>query len=99
MPSWFLISRDDRLIPPTLQQMFANRMNATTDTIPTSSYASLVSHPHEVFELIQAAAGAGLRSEEHTSELQSPYELVCRLLLEKKKTSLQLHIKTTNTSH
>src|SRR5207248_9871068 len=26
------------------------------------------------------------RSEEHTSELQSPYDLVCRLLLEKKKT-------------
>src|SRR5207248_6620535 len=25
------------------------------------------------------------RSEEHTSELQSPYDLVCRLLLEKKK--------------
>src|SRR5438094_3644808 len=30
------------------------------------------------------AAGAD-RSEEHTSELQSPYDLVCRLLLEKKK--------------
>src|SRR5437867_5788357 len=30
------------------------------------------------------AAAAGLRSEEHTSELQSPYDLVCRLLLEKK---------------
>src|SRR5207248_5148937 len=28
----------------------------------------------------------GSRSEEHTSELQSPYDLVCRLLLEKKKT-------------
>src|SRR5258708_16598402 len=28
------------------------------------------------------------RSEEHTSELQSPDHLVCRLLLEKKKTSL-----------
>src|ERR1039457_6046996 len=27
-----------------------------------------------------------LRSEEHTSELQSPCNLVCRLLLEKKKT-------------
>src|SRR6266516_4082329 len=27
----------------------------------------------------------GPRSEEHTSELQSPYDLVCRLLLEKKK--------------
>src|SRR5207248_311313 len=28
---------------------------------------------------------SALRSEEHTSELQSPYDLVCRLLLEKKK--------------
>src|SRR2546426_5812349 len=31
-----------------------------------------------------------LRSEEHTSELQSPCNLVCRLLLEKKKTLLTL---------
>src|SRR3712207_7742362 len=30
-------------------------------------------------------AGAGVRSEEHTSELQSRQYLVCRLLLEKKK--------------
>src|SRR6267154_5800299 len=30
---------------------------------------------------------AGARSEEHTSELQSPVHLVCRLLLEKKNTS------------
>src|SRR5205807_6015838 len=29
--------------------------------------------------------GVDLRSEEHTSELQSPCNLVCRLLLEKKK--------------
>src|SRR5207248_11698058 len=29
------------------------------------------------------------RSEEHTSELQSPYDLVCRLLLEKKKNKTQ----------
>src|SRR3989454_7358635 len=34
----------------------------------------------------QPAAGADVaRSEEHTSELQSPCNLVCRLLLEKKK--------------
>src|SRR2546426_7821797 len=32
-----------------------------------------------------AACPRGLRSEEHTSELQSPCNLVCRLLLEKKK--------------
>src|SRR5207248_9885396 len=40
--------------------------------------------------VIDAAKTAGVkhmvkRSEEHTSELQSPYDLVCRLLLEKKK--------------
>src|SRR5256885_5555810 len=32
-----------------------------------------------------------VRSEEHTSELQSPCNLVCRLLLEKKKTSACIH--------
>src|SRR3712207_8824831 len=34
---------------------------------------------------------AGLRSEEHTSELQSRQYLVCRLLLEKKITSARTH--------
>src|SRR5258708_24539036 len=34
------------------------------------------------------------RSEEHTSELQSPDHLVCRLLLEKKKLSLLFNIDT-----
>src|SRR5690348_18000258 len=33
----------------------------------------------------EAAKWADIRSEEHTSELQSPVHLVCRLLLEKKK--------------
>src|SRR5256885_16071312 len=36
---------------------------------------------------VEADGGDGVRSEEHTSELQSPCNLVCRLLLEKKKTS------------
>src|SRR5438067_1234992 len=35
--------------------------------------------------LLQNARGATNRSEEHTSELQSRFDLVCRLLLEKKK--------------
>src|SRR5690348_17824857 len=37
-----------------------------------------------------AARTTRVRSEEHTSELQSPVHLVCRLLLEKKKTTLRL---------
>src|SRR5438876_5875286 len=36
-------------------------------------------------ELRSWVGSANLRSEEHTSELQSPVHLVCRLLLEKKK--------------
>src|SRR5258708_31989844 len=43
----------------------------------------------EALNKVAIAAGTklapGLRSEEHTSELQSPDHLVCRLLLEKKK--------------
>src|SRR5438094_1126619 len=35
------------------------------------------------------------RSEEHTSELQSPYDLVCRLLLEKKKLSPSIRIRSS----
>src|SRR5258708_11276606 len=34
----------------------------------------------------RASSNPGCRSEEHTSELQSPDHLVCRLLLEKEKT-------------
>src|SRR2546427_5263151 len=42
-------------------------------------------HPHRLFHAAQAQPAPGLRSEEHTSELQSQSNLVCRLLLEKKK--------------
>src|SRR5256885_12859985 len=50
----------------------------------TVRYASLASDPFYLSGTdIRADA---LRSEEHTSELQSPCNLVCRLLLEKKKT-------------
>src|SRR5256885_4198034 len=38
---------------------------------------------------IRSAEAQLARSEEHTSELQSPCNLVCRLLLEKKKTFVQ----------
>src|SRR5207248_6245738 len=38
-----------------------------------------------ILRAIVGIADYRARSEEHTSELQSPYDLVCRLLLEKKK--------------
>src|SRR5947208_5217511 len=47
--------------------------------------------------LVLARPDLVFRSEEHTSELQSPDHLVCRLLLEKKKTikSQSIHMSTT----
>src|SRR5256885_12404118 len=38
------------------------------------------------------------RSEEHTSELQSPCNLVCRLLLEKKKTKRTMYARSNRLS-
>src|SRR5256885_10665629 len=48
----------------------------------------LITHQMQVIKQIAdrvAVIDGGDRSEEHTSELQSPCNLVCRLLLEKKK--------------
>src|SRR5438046_6182382 len=56
--------------PPTTNVVGPDRDDQTTEG-PTDSSASLTS--------------SRLRSEEHTSELQSLTNLVCRLLLEKKK--------------
>src|SRR5256885_8804058 len=50
--------------------------------------------------VLQAMGFRGIRSEEHTSELQSPCNLVCRLLLEKKKNyniSTSLHFSLSIT--
>src|SRR5438067_10532524 len=38
------------------------------------------------------------RSEEHTSELQSRFDLVCRLLLEKKKKKVERNVVSNNAS-
>src|SRR5437764_11575164 len=46
-------------------------------------------------ELIPRRLLPEMRSEEHTSELQSPMYLVCRLLLEKKKSYMLDRIRST----
>src|SRR5438093_6013859 len=60
------------------------------DALPISAYLSA---PFDSWARLALAIVAGLsfvalRSEEHTSELQSLTNLVCRLLLEKKKEGL-----------
>src|SRR5258708_16841164 len=52
--------------------------------------SSFILHPSEAGASVgnsETSASKVTRSEEHTSELQSPDHLVCRLLLEKKKRS------------
>src|SRR5256885_9340744 len=46
-----------------------------------------------------SVAFAGVRSEEHTSELQSPCNFVCRLLLEKKKKTAAAIRTETSSCH
>src|SRR5690242_21431082 len=55
-----------------------------------SAFAPLLQLPEPRFHLCLVGAGP-MRSEEHTSELQSHVNLVCRLLLEKKKNTKRTH--------
>src|SRR5256886_7490948 len=58
-------------------------MNETANATLALGALPVMAHAREEVEEMVALAGA--RSEEHTSELQSQSNLVCRLLLEKKK--------------
>lgn len=54
-PTWYQVSEDDRMIPPEAERWMAERMGATTISLP-ASHASLVSHPAEIAKLIMDAA-------------------------------------------
>src|SRR3712207_6235541 len=56
------------------------------------------SEEHKQEWLLKMAKGEAVRSEEHTSELQSRQYLVCRLLLEKKKRSASSRCSSTSLS-
>src|SRR2546422_4177781 len=59
---------------------------------------ALAQGPAELFPVSSSAHTTLIRSEEHTSELQSRLHLVCRLLLEKKKHTATRHSLTTGTT-
>ncbi|WP_280396528.1 alpha/beta fold hydrolase [Nocardia carnea] len=56
VPTWYLVSGQDRVIPPSSQRFMANRMGAQTTELD-SAHASPVSHPDEVAAAITTAAG------------------------------------------
>jgi pimeloyl-ACP methyl ester carboxylesterase len=59
VPSWYVVSEDDRMINPDAERAMAARMGAITTTVQGSSHASPVSHPVEVARVILAAALGG----------------------------------------
>src|SRR5256885_12001798 len=61
--------------------------------------AAAADHPERRRVVGEAVRVGRLRSEEHTSELQSPCNLVCRLLLEKTKIILHLESDSLTALH
>ncbi len=56
-PAWYLVSGDDRMIPPPAQRTMAERIGATTVEVPGASHSVYISHPAAVADLIRQAAG------------------------------------------
>src|SRR5438034_8791390 len=71
----------------------------SAEKIPVTNTPNIFSYKAHVFAknpaLVQRYIKATKRSEEHTSELQSHSDLVCRLLLEKKKKKTRMTKNTT----
>src|SRR5258708_28064636 len=92
--------------PPGLSASPLNAASSAGTTAPTPDCASLRLSPsapaiRPIMSgvrncIMYETRSGGSRSEEHTSELQSPDHLVCRLLLEKKKKQPQ---RTTPVGH
>ena len=53
-PSWFVIADNDQIIPPALQQIFADGMKATTVHVD-ASHVAMLSQPQAVADAILAA--------------------------------------------
>ncbi|EJL92404.1 putative hydrolase or acyltransferase of alpha/beta superfamily [Herbaspirillum sp. CF444] len=56
-PSYYLLTKDDKMIPPAVQRFMAKRIKAETVEVP-GSHAVYVSHPEVVAALIEKAAKA-----------------------------------------
>src|SRR5690625_5343421 len=90
---------DGRMTPIILPQIWNHELQdwvvtSEQNPLPTQLYGSNVGERKVIERSIFDSRSDAVRSEEHTSELQSRGHLVCRLLLEKKK---DRQAKRTNT--
>ena len=56
-PSWSIVAAQDRTVHPDLERFAAKRMGATTVELK-SSHVPMLSHPHDVLDVIRAACAA-----------------------------------------
>jgi pimeloyl-ACP methyl ester carboxylesterase len=58
IPSWWVYGEADRNIPPAAMKFMADRAHARkVVALPGASHVVMISHPHEVSALVEAAAG------------------------------------------
>jgi pimeloyl-ACP methyl ester carboxylesterase len=57
-PSWMVVAGSDRTISPELERWYAKRANSHTVEVAGASHSVYVSHPREVADVIESAAGA-----------------------------------------
>ena len=55
LPSWYLVTTQDQMLPPDAQRFMAQRAGATIVSV-ASSHVSMLSHPEEVANLVLKAA-------------------------------------------
>src|SRR2546430_11385647 len=84
--------RSQRLTRPLNQAKWADSQSPKLNSLPHTG------HPNKQLGHNQTP-GLPPRSEEHTSELQSQSNLVCRLLLEKKKQSVTIEVDSLKHAH
>src|SRR5437867_9812477 len=80
----FNMNRSVRLFRPVLSEKMME-INYPPGIKVTPAIGGIAYAGPEIYQWTAEVGQHNSRSEEHTSELQSPYDLVCRLLLEKKK--------------
>ncbi|GAA1852023.1 alpha/beta fold hydrolase [Asanoa iriomotensis] len=58
IPSWYLVARDDKVIPPATQRFMAQRAGATVREV-RASHVAMISQPAAVADLVERAVRAG----------------------------------------
>src|SRR5438874_9449973 len=92
------------LFPYTTLFRSVGSAGSASASAATTSAAARPRQPDRLRRLVGTRNSTNYRSEEHTSELQSRRDLVCRLLLEKKKKNkrtnhLQAQYHAPNNTH